>query len=540
MVSGEGHAPTLRDYGRVLWRRKWIVVLCAVLAPAAAVALSVRQASVYEASSQVLLNQTNLAALLTGVGAPPSSTDPARLAQTQADLASVPAVARRVLTRVPDAHLTPDKFLNDSSVTARSDADMLDFSVRNGDPTIAERLASAYALEYTVYRGRIDTAAAQRALAEAQQHLAALRARGEDNTPLYASLDEKAQTLQTLEALQTSNATVVRDASRATKVSPKPVRNGLLAFALGLILGVGLAFLRETLDTRVRSGDEIAAALHLPLLARLPAPPRRLASKRELATVAEPSSPAAEGFRVLRTNLDFVNLQKEVRSFVVTSAVEGEGKSTTAANLAVTLARAGRHVILADLDLRKPAVHAFFGLDQRLGLTNVALGELGLDEALRQGLVHGEAEQTFDPARPAPGGTNGHGDPNAALASGTLRVLASGPLPPDPGEFVQTPAVQRVLSELQHRAEIVVVDAPPLLGVGDALTVSSFIGGIVLVARLTTLRRPLLRELRRVLDATPAAKLGFVLAGAESEQSYGAVDRGYYRMAETREWERAR
>ena len=527
------HAPSLRDYARVLWRRRWIVVLVALIAPAAAVAFSLHQTPVYSSSSEVLLQNSNLASSLTGVADTTLFQDPAWLDQTQADLASVPAVAQMVIAKTGVKGMTPAGFLADSSVTPHSDSDLLDFSVSNTDPALARSLATAYAQAYVRYRGTVDTASIIRALKEARSHLAQLRRQGDTSSSLYQSVDNKVQTLRTLEALQTSNAYVIRTADSAVKVSPKPTRDGVLALALGLILGVGLAFLRETLDTRVRSGDEIAAALHLPLLARLSEPPKRLASKRQLAAVVEPAGPAAESFRLLRTNLDFVNLQRETRSILVTSALEGEGKSTTAANLAVTLARAGRRVVLVDLDLRRPSLHTFFGLERPRGLTDVALGELGLEEALQTGLEPGGEGPSFDPARPGVAwtsrpddGGNGNGNgghARAALANGMLRILPAGSLPPDPGEFVQSPAVDRILRDLQQQSDIVIVDGPPLLSVGDALSLSQSVGGLLLVARLTSLRRPLLRELHRVLEAIPAAKLGFVLAGADAEEGYGTA-----------------
>jgi Mrp family chromosome partitioning ATPase/capsular polysaccharide biosynthesis protein len=509
-------APTVRDYARVLWRRRWIVLVVALLAPAAAIAMAERQAPVYQASSDVLLQNSDLASSLTGVasGAPGVSQNPAWLDQTQADLASVPAVAQRAIDLAGAKGITAAELLKKSSITPSSNSDILNFSVSNGNPRLARALATSYAQAYVGYRRHVDTAGIARALAQAKARLARLRSAGDTQSSLYQSVASKVQTLQTLSALQTSNAYVVRTPSRAAKVSPRPTRDGALALALGLILGIGLAFLRETLDTRIRSSDEIGQTLRLPLLGRLPAPPKRLASKWQLATVAEPAGPSAESFRLLRTNLDFANLQRKARTILVTSALEGEGKTTTAANLAVTLARAGRSVVLVDLDLRRPTVQRFFGIDGAPGLTNVVLGELPLDEALRPDIAHAAGVIN----RNRNGNGNGSQGP---LAEGRLEILPAGSLPPDPGEFVEEPAVSRLLAELRERAEYVIVDSPPLLALGDARSLSGRVDGVLLVTRLTMLRRPLLRELARVLDSIPAAKLGFVLGDAHAEERYG-------------------
>ena len=142
---------------------------------------------------------------------------------------------------------------------------------------------------------------------------------------------------------------------------------------LGLMLGIGLAFARDALDTRVRSAAEIGDRLQTTLLARIAAPPRALRRRNRLVMIASPHSAQAEAFRMLRANLEFVNLDRGARSIMVTSALEKEGKSTTVANLAVALARAGKKVALVDLDLRRPAIATFFALPYSLpGVTNIA------------------------------------------------------------------------------------------------------------------------------------------------------------------------
>jgi polysaccharide biosynthesis transport protein len=250
----------------------------------------------------------------------------------------------------------------------------------------------------------------------------------------------------------------------------------------------------------------------------VPEPSKRVASKNRLVTLAEPSAAPAEAFRLLRTNLDFVSLDRDVRTILVTSATQGEGKSTTAANLAVTLGRAGRNVALVDLDLRRPSLHRFFDLELgRMGATTVALGQDSLDEALAPVHLGRQSSSSVDGESFASNG-DGHGGRSA----GSLHVLQAGPLPPDPGEFIETSSIGGLIEELRRRAEIVIIDTPPLLTVGDALTLSSRVDALLVVTRLTTLRKPALRELHRVLEVSPARKLGFVLTGSEAEHGYGA------------------
>ena len=293
----------------------------------------------YRASAQVLLSDQNLASALTGTQQSTGvSLQADRVAQTQADLARVPDVARRALAEVR-LRRSPGALLAHSSVTAKTNADLLQFSVTDHDPELAARLATAYAHQYVLYRQQLDTGALQRARAEVQQRIDELPKWG---SALMQSLIEKDQQLATMEALQTSNASVVENAGGAVQVQPRPLRNGVLGLAFGLFLGLGVAFLWEALDSRVRSAEEIGERLSVPLLARLPEPPS--ACRRASSSSCSPTRAAtsAEAFRMLRTNLEFSRLGQDVKTIMVTSAVEQEGKSTSVANLGVALARSGQ------------------------------------------------------------------------------------------------------------------------------------------------------------------------------------------------------
>jgi Mrp family chromosome partitioning ATPase len=199
---------------------------------------------------------------------------------------------------------------------------------------------------------------------------------------------------------------------------------------------------------------------------------------------------------------------------VVASALEEEGKSTTCANLAVAMARAGKRVCLVDLDLRRPYLARFFGLLHAHGISDVALQVVPLEIALQR--------IDLGTGKPAPPG--GQPSSTADDEEGTLDVLTSGPLPPDPGEFVGTHRLQRILHELRDRYDVVVIDAPPVLRVGDAVTLGTHADGVLVVTQLGLVTRPALAELRRVLDGIPVPKLGFVVTGSPKSAGYGATD----------------
>jgi succinoglycan biosynthesis transport protein ExoP len=510
-----GHAATLRDYLHVLRRRKWIVLQAVVLVPAAAIAFSLHQEKLYQASAQVLLSTQNLAAELTGTQQVGVQVQPDRVAQTQADVARVPEVAFRVLQRVRGTLLTTQGFLAHSTVSTATNADILTFTVTNHLPWLAKRLVDEYARQYTIYRRRLDTLAIHTALTNVDGRIAQLIKAGGAKSALYSSLVDRQQTLATMSALQTGNASVVQQADNVALTQPKTSRNAILGIFLGIVLGIGLAFLRETLDTRVRNAEEIGERLGgLPLLARVPVPSKKLRAKNRLVMLESPTGVQAEAFRMLRTNLDFATLGRDVRTIMVTSAVEQEGKSTTIANLAIALARTGQRVALVDLDLRRPFLHRFFDLS-RPGITQVALGHISLEEALVR-IPIADSRPRWENAN-----GNGNGYNGGGTVKGILEVLPSGPIPPDPGEFVGTAALSEIIEELRMRADFVLIDAPPALHVGDAMTLSTKVDGILVVTRMQVVRRHMLNELARQLATAPTPVLGFVATAADEEESYG-------------------
>jgi polysaccharide biosynthesis transport protein len=518
---------TFRDHVLLLRRRKWIILLAVAFTPLAAVLVSLGQESRYEAASEILLNNQGAGDLFGEVQT--SNVQAERIVQTEANLARVPAIAARALAAAGQERTSVQDFLDDSSVSPKSNADILVFRVIASSAPLASRLANSYAREFIRYRRELGAGAfrsAHEAVARALDRLEAadgrrrsperfsLSVKSLTRSAAYLSLVERKQQLEAGEALLNSRLVLVHPAADTDIVSPRPARNGLLGLALGLLLGVGLAFFREALDTRVRSASEIASRLGLPLLARLPG---GLGEEKRLVMVAEPDGVEAEAFRILRTNLELLQLEHGARTIMVTSALEGEGTSPTAANLAVALARAGRRVVLVDLNFRRPSVAGMFGLGRRAGLADAVLGHVRLETALVRVTVR-------------PGSPHGNGAPGTLgrrEAQGVLDVVTSGSLRPDPGEFVSTQALGDVLKELGGYAELVLIDAPPLLGVGDAIALMPRVDALLLVASARHARRPVLAETRRLLEACPASKLGFVLTGLQQRDVWEDADAAF-------------
>jgi capsular exopolysaccharide synthesis family protein len=490
----------LRHYLSVLWRRRWFLLAPLVLLPVLAAVTTLRQPHVYSVSADVLLNRTPVVeTTVAGVSTP--IDDPTRIGITQASVARVPAIAARVVaaTGVP---WSPRNFLNHSNVEPY--ADLLNFVVRDSSRERAARLATEYARQYTIYRRALDTRELAGTRADLDARVRQLERTGQSRTRLYAALVAKEQQIRLLVALARSNVFVVRNAqaSDAEQIAPRPLRNIALAAFLGLVLGLVLAFTRNALDTRLRRPEEIEAALGLPLLGRL-APPRGLAPDgHRLVMLDAPGAPAAESLHALRTSVEFANADRNARSILVTSALDADGKSATAANLAVAFARTGRRVTLVDLDLRDPFATRCFDLVGRPGITDVALGHAALDEVVVP-VTLAEHE------RPAAAPTNGERSVEALL-----EVVPSGPLPLRASEFVGLRKLAELVRGMRGRAEIVIIDAPPLLTVGDAIALSGSVDALLLVVRAGALRQPMAVELRRRLASCPADVLGVVVTDA--------------------------
>jgi tyrosine-protein kinase len=481
---------TLRDYLQIARRRFWIILAVTVLTVLSVAFVSARQEKLYQASAKVLVSGFD-------------SSQPAdRFLQTQADIATAsPEVARRVRDAL-GLRTTPP-----ISVSPKIDSDILIFSSTAPNPRLAARVATMYAQKFRDFQRELATRDIRQALRNVEAEINALGSASARDPTRYRSLLDKREELQTLEALQTSRAFLVQPAALGVQVQPKTLRNVVLGLVLGLILGLALALLREALDTRVRSTDEVAERLDIPLLARLPKPHRQLRLNERLVMVNDPDGPEAEAFRILRASVDFARMGTDVEILMVTSAGEGEGKSTTAANLAVAMARSGQRVILVDLDLRRPYVHKFFNLDGP-GIAHVATGRATLEEALAP------IPLVWPGGRSWNGGDGGE----RQAAGGMLEVMQAGPVPGNLDNVLASQIVGDILESLRQRADVVLVDSTPLFA-GDAMALAAAADGVLIVVGMNVVRRPILRELRRVLDAIPTRKIGFV-AASDSDASY--------------------
>jgi capsular exopolysaccharide synthesis family protein len=261
-------------------------------------------------------------------------------------------------------------------------------------------------------------------------------------------------------------------------VSPRPVRNEALAILVGLMVGGALASARHALDTSVKAVDQLTEITGAPSLGTIPSDSN--APKTPLVINDSPYTLRAEAFRKIRTSMQFVDLDRTTKVVLVTSAMSGEGKSTTACNLAVTVAESGKKVLLVEGDLRRPRAARYLGLPGGVGLTSVLLGDVNVAVATQ---------------------------PWGEL----LSVLASGPLPPNPSELLGSPQMRQLLAHLRQQYDLVVVDGPPVLPVADAAAMANACDGTILVVRHGLTKREQVSDMTKSLRTVDTHILGTVL-----------------------------
>ena len=484
----------LRNYVRIIAKRKQMIVVVVLLCVVPAVVLSLLQKPKYEGNAELLLQPRTSETLFdTNNGA---RSDPGRQVRNEIRILTSGPIRDAVRAQLGSAPKV--------SATVIKSTDLIRVSARSTDPAQASRLANAYATAYIDYRRRqaVDDVLAasqqvQTKIADLQKQIDTAAAGASRDFLIQAqsqfrqSLDE----LQVAGALKQGGVQLVTPATApSSPVEPRPMRTAILALTVGLVLAFGIAFLREFLDDSVKSKHDFErVAPGVPVLGLIPVVAAwRGRDTPYVVSLEDPGSPAAEAYRTLRTSVQFIGLDQPMRTMQITSANSQEGKTTTVANLAVALARSGSTVAIVCCDLRRPRVHEFFGLKNDVGFTSVLLGKVGLVGAMQE-------------------------VPHQAR----LSLLASGPLPPNPSELLASKRTVEVLGSLQAEYDIVLIDAPPLLPVTDALVLSGRVDATLLVAVAGATTRKEAARAVELLHQLEAPLMGAVLNGVDTEGSYG-------------------
>ncbi|MHB1472926.1 MAG: tyrosine-protein kinase domain-containing protein [Dermatophilaceae bacterium] len=443
----------LKDYIRII-RKRWRIIVAAMLVVLAGAALATALSpKVYQAQTRLFVSTSggnDSGALLQG-----SSFTQQRV-KSYADVITTPKVLDPVIQTLR-LDTTAAKLGSQITATVPLDTVLIEVAVTNTDPRVAAEVADAVGKQFT-------------------NTVADLESVGNGKSSPVKVTVVSAPTVPT------------------TPISPKPTRNLALGVVLGLLLGLGLALLRDLLDTTIKGEKDCAEVTDATVIGSIAFDPE--ATKRPLIVHADPHSPRAEAFRTLRTNLQFVDAANHPRSIMFTSSLPGEGKTTTTANLAITMAASGARVCVIEGDLRRPRLLEYMGLDGSAGLTNVLIGQADLSDVLQQ------------------------------FTNTSVYVIGSGSVPPNPSELLGSATMNETLRELESRFDVVIIDAPPLLPVTDAAVLSTIVGGTVVVVGAGLVNRDHLARALQSLDAVKGRVLGLVLNRLPTK---GADAYSYYR-----------
>lgn len=566
----------LRQYLDILRRHKWFVLEAVVLVGLAAGILSNLRTPVYRATARVLLTPNDPTQQLNPVpGNGALGNDPDRYVAGQINIVKSEGVATEAVKSLPG--ITVKEVEDKVSVGQDGESNVLRISATDPDPIKARDIAQAVARGYIENRRQAAVSGLEKAAKDIQDKLGPLQTQiavldtqiaagptapgatsvlnapekpaaagpsppaaqlpAPTGTPAgapssqealkaaryaaavqYETLYSRQQELVVDISLKRGDAELIADAKVPDDpISPHPRRDAVLGGFVGLLLGLGVGVLREQLNDKIRSADEVERLTGLPLLAQLPFDDR---AADGVAVEKRPNSPFGEAMRSLRTSIQYQGVDRPVKVILVTSSLPGEGKSLVAANLAAAFAQADYRTLLISADLRRPTVDGLFGeLEPSVGLIGVI-----------SPVARGGKGPTGD------GHGNGYGPESVETATvaalqGTpisnLLLLPAGPTPPNPAELLGSRRMAAILDHLSMNADVIVIDSPPLLPVTDAAVLAAKCEGVVLVAGANETPRGALERARTVLAGTGARVLGVVFNKSKKATS-GYYYGGYY------------
>lgn len=509
----------LKVYARLLWHWAWLVILCTLVAAAVAYAISSATTPIYQASTTLLINQARN----------PTGADmqdlmlSERIGRTYAELMKRSPILAKVAEEFEVEPAVLQGAITQISVTSVRDTQLLLLSIEGTSPEVVASVAETlprvfiedlksvqserFAESKNNLQRELDTLSneievSQVAIeaidnaptAEEAVELGRLRNELTQYQNNYANLLQSYENIRLTEVQSSDNIVVVEPPQIPTQpIRPRALTNTLLAAIVGAMLALGIIFLIEYLDDRIKTPQDLYSIVDMAVLgsiARIATHEKqgwgkrkaRLTSEETLVSSIQPRHPITEAYRGIRTNLQYSSVDTNLTSLLVTSATPGEGKTTTAANLAIVLAQSGRSVILVDADMRKPRQHTLFELPQSPGLTDAIVA-------------------SHTPPTRYVRATN---VPN-------LSLLTSGKVPPNPAELLGSQRMQQLIAQLHEQAEMIIFDAPPVLAVTDAQVLANQVNGVVLIIDSEQTSRATVARAIEALARTNANLLGAVL-----------------------------
>lgn len=503
---------TAEEFFAVLKRRWLTIAAVAVLVTVAAFVILKQEHPSYTATASVVFESNQASAQVAGVT--PTAANQATQ-ETDVDIVALGNTAALTAKAVGDG-FTEQKIKDAISASSEGLSNVVQVSATARSPALAARIANVYTSLFVSGQA----AQAKSSFAEAQlvverqldQLTPAQRKSGEG-----LDLQTRAQTLAELAQLQAGSIQVAQKAQTPTVASsPKIKRYTILAALVGVILGLVVALIVDKLDTSIREPEDLEAIFELPLLGMIPKSPAL--SRQGQGNASQLARGISEDmFNMLRARLRYFSVGREVRVVVVVSAAPGDGKSTVSFNLAMAAARLGGRVLLIEADLRRPSLAEYEGLRAGPGLVDVLVGTTGIADAVQVATARSSSDH-------ASGGP-------------AVDVLVAGrPLPPNPGQLLESGAMSELLATAREGYDLILVDTPPLPLVPDAFPLLKSADGVLVVGRVGRRDRGLALRLKEMLDGSQAFVFGVVANGLEvsREAKYG-YGYGYHKAGDRQE-----
>ena len=486
----------LGAYLKAIRRRMPLILLLTGVVTAVAVGLSLAQTKEYEATSRVVLSQSDPINNIIQ-SSQPINYDPEAARNTLVSLIKIEPVAERVKA-AEGLDYSTGELLDKVTTEVESNSDIVLIKALDPDPQTATDISNGFAEQYQLYRQDTVRAQLEDAADVTRTNIDRLSPE-EEASEQGRDLRGQLRQLEILAAAQRGGVEVAETADVPTDpAKPRPLLNGFLAFVLGFALAVAIAVGIEFIDRRLKDEEDVENAFGLPVLATIPRPARR-----SQTIVPGEDRGQFEGYSALATNLRFFELGPELESIMITSPGPAEGKTSVTLGVARALAALDLRVIAIEADLRRPTFSRY-GISRGAGLSTVLAGVSDVDSTLIE--VDASSLTRVDGTPPA--------------RTRTFHVLPSGPVPPNPQALLARPMMTHVIEDARAMADVVLVDVPPLGTVNDPITLANLVDGVVLVAHLGKTTRDASRRTLRLLANVDARMLGVVVTGATPGEGY--------------------
>lgn len=482
----------------VLRRRLPLIALCVAVVAGAALGISARQTKKYTATASLIFSSSPLNQQIAGL---PAANNGNLLAEqaSNVELVKLGDMSART-ARLIGHGLTQEAVARNVSVSGQGESSVVGVSATEPSPWLAAQVANTYVRQFVAEQQSSNKQYFKSALALVHKQLAALPPQQRYGTDGLA-LQNRAQTLGFLSELGYGNVQVAQLASPpAVPSSPKTSRNTIIGGILGLLIGLGLAFLLERLDRRVADAEDLASIYGVALLGSVP---KSTALSRSARRTAALPHTEAEAFELIYAHLRFSNADRDLRTLLIASAEQDDGKTTIARRLAEAAVRMGTRTLLIEADLRRPQLARQLGVGAGPGLVDVLTGSASMRDTTQR------IETAVSPT----------------MASGATAfdLVAAGALgAPTPGQLINSPAMDALMTQARSVYDLVLIDAPPLTTVWDAFPLLGKVDGVVVVGRVRHSRQEQAERLREALAGSRARVLGVIANGTRRSAKRGA------------------